>query len=922
MKDERKTKAQLIEELEQLREQVARLERHHGGHRCEGEDHLYREMVEHANDIIYTISPEGVLTYVSPNWTEILGHDTDEVVGSSFTPFVHTDDLDRCLAFLKSVFASGERQGPIEYRVKHKDGEYRCHTSNAALLDAPDGSMVYVGIARDVTERKAAEEALQRANDDLERRVAERTTRIEASERMFRGLTESIGAMVFIVGIQDPGVIYANPAAIDGLGYSMEELKDATPPKLLAPESLEQVLAAREAFMRGGEVPSTMELQFITKSGEARWYETTVALVNTEQGLAKVTVSFDVTDRRLAQEALQESERKFRALADGTPAGIAITQGDRFTYANKAVMERSGMSWEELSAMSPHDMLSQPAHEAGHQALMEAMGEGADQWSFEFLDPDGAWYEVSASSIELEGKDATIWTSFDITDRKKALEAMEESERRFRGLAETSAAHITIICGDRYIYANRSFLDYQGMDDLEELQLISPEDLMMGAVGPGALEAADPAYEAAMARGENHFTFEYEDMEGTWFQTTVTIMELDGSPAYMTTTFDITGHKRAQERYRTIFDTAGTGMISFGEDSVITLANEEWTKLTGYSIDETVGELTWQQLFTEESLTKMREYHELRSKDPAAAPRAYEAQLVDRAGTVHDGIVNIQVVPGTQLRVASFQDLTELKRAQQQMIRADKMAALGQIIAGVAHEINNPNNFIYFNLPILRRYIEAMRPLLERALAEEPDLTLLNMPYEQFLQDVFGLLENMEHGSERITAIVSDLKTYIRSGEDAEMKREPLEPIIDQVMALIGKQVRKQVRCFETEVQGPLPRVRVNPGKLEQVLINLVINAGQAADKDDSMIRLMARPVDDGAAVAITVEDNGAGIPAEIKDQIFEPFFTSKGREEGTGLGLSISHQIIQDHGGTLEVSSEVGQGTRFTVRLPAAAQE
>jgi len=111
----------------------------------------------------------------------------------------------------------------------------------------------------------------------------------------------------------------------------------------------------------------------------------------------------------------------------------------------------------------------------------------------------------------------------------------------------------------------------------------------------------------------------------------------------------------------------------------------------------------------------------------------------------------------------------------------------------------------------------------------------------------------------------------------------------------------------------------MNPGKLEQVLINLLINAGQAADKQPSWVKLGVRAADARAAVEIRVEDNGVGIPADGLEQIFEPFFTSKGRDSGTGLGLSISQQIVEEHGGTLSVTSEPGQGSCFTVRLPAA---
>jgi PAS domain S-box-containing protein len=276
--------------------------------------------------------------------------------------------------------------------------------------------------------------------------------------------------------------------------------------------------------------------------------------------------------------------------------------------------------------------------------------------------------------------------------------------------------------------------------------------------------------------------------------------------------------REAKERYRTIFETTGTGTIIFDDDAVITLANDEWAQLTGYSREEIEGKMPWMAFFSETSLKKMKGYHELRSKDPAAAPRSYEAQLSDRRGKLHDGVVTISLVPGTTQRVGAFLGLTELKRAQQQMIRADKMAALGQIIAGVAHEINNPNNFIHFNLPILRKYVEAMRPLLEVHLEKDPQMKLLNMRYEAFLEDLFKLLENMEHGSQRITSIVSDLKTYIRSGEDTEMKTGSIGKVVEQVMTLVGKQVRKMVKRFDVDVAEQLPSVRMNAGKIEQVL--------------------------------------------------------------------------------------------------------
>ncbi|MDJ0762809.1 MAG: PAS domain S-box protein [Myxococcota bacterium] len=890
---------------------------------------LFQSMVENANDIIYTMDTDGTFLYVSPNWKSKLGHDPEEVIGSSFMPFIHPDDLPQCLEFLQQVLASDEKHHGMEYRIKHEDGTWKWHVSNASTMVTPEGQVIFTGIARDITERKWVEEELIRTQELLEDKVRKRTSELERNEKMFRGLTESMNAMVIIVNVENERVVYANPAATEMTGYSLEELTAFPAPNLFSDETARQAEVYREAYLRGDDVPNCMELEFVTKDRQCRWMETSLALIDLgDAGLHKVATSFDITARKQAEESMKESEKKFRALADLTSASIAIvgSGGNQFTYANQTMLDRVGMTWKELSTADPADCLTQAALDAGKKATAEAEEKGVTQYRFEYEEKPGVWREINAARIQLDGEDAAIYTSFDITAHKVAQQALEESEAKFRNLAESTTAHITIMQDDKYVYANQAFLDYMGVD-AEELSLITVEELMMGIMGPHVTELAVPAWEAAMKRGDNRFRFEFPDMEGNWFQTNVSIIEMDGKESYMSMTFDITEHKRTQDalassekRYRTIFDTAGTGMISFGNDGLITLANEEWTKLSGYSIEETVGKMTWMPFFTEESLVKMKTYHKMRSEDPNAVPKAYEAQFIDRWGKVHDGIINIQLVPGTLQRVASFQDLTELKLAQHEMYRADKMAALGQIIAGVAHEINNPNNFIFFNLPILRKYIEAIRPMLDHHVEEDPELRILNMPYETFLEDIYKLLENMEHGSRRITGIVSELKTYVRSEEDENNRLGSVGPVIDRVMALVGKQVRKTVKRFDIEVEPDLPRLNMNPGKIEQVLINLIINAGQAADKEDSYVKLSARSreLNGNLGVEIAVEDNGTGIPEEIRGQIFEPFFTSKGRETGTGLGLSISQRIVEEHGGKISLSSRTGQGAIFTIFLPA----
>jgi PAS domain S-box-containing protein len=376
--------------------------------------------------------------------------------------------------------------------------------------------------------------------------------------------------------------------------------------------------------------------------------------------------------------------------------------------------------------------------------------------------------------------------------------------------------------------------------------------------------------------------------------------------------------RESEERYRTVFETTGTANALLDADGAIAVANDGFARLV---------EATRAQVATRRGLAEFvdedrreRVAAELRVRGDE--PRSFEVRLRTAAGRVRDGIATLSVVPGTGERLVSILDVTERKRADEELFRAEKMAALGQIIAGVAHEINNPNNFVYFNLPILERYVDALRPLVEERLANDPDARLLGMPAAAFIEDVERLIENMRHGSQRITAIVAELKNYVRAQETEERRPGRLEPVIERVMTLVGKQVRKMVKRLDVEVAAPLPAVVMNAGRIEQVLVNLLINAGQAADKESSYVTLTARAGAGGAErLEITVSDNGCGIPPAAAAHVFDPFFTTKEREGGTGLGLAIAQRIVNEHGGTISFTTRERIGTSFMVILPAVPE-
>ncbi len=262
----------------------------------------------------------------------------------------------------------------------------------------------------------------------------------------------------------------------------------------------------------------------------------------------------------------------------------------------------------------------------------------------------------------------------------------------------------------------------------------------------------------------------------------------------------------------------------------------------------------------------------------------------------------------------------ELKETQFQLVQSEKLASLGQLVAGIAHEIKNPLNFIYGNTGFLRDYISKLESLValyeEMSILENGDRKRVErfkeeIGYSFIIKDLGTLVDNFEEGAERIHSIVGDLRTFSRT-ETGEFKAIDLHEAIDLALNLLQNEFKGRIGIIKE--YGSVPMVECQAGKINQVLMNLLINAGQAIP-GEGKITITTRKA--GRYVEIIVEDNGQGMTPDQLEHIFEPFFTTKPVGAGTGLGLSISYAIIQDHQGTITVSSKPGEGTRFCVSLP-----
>lgn len=261
----------------------------------------------------------------------------------------------------------------------------------------------------------------------------------------------------------------------------------------------------------------------------------------------------------------------------------------------------------------------------------------------------------------------------------------------------------------------------------------------------------------------------------------------------------------------------------------------------------------------------------------------------------------------------------ELKNVQAQMLQSEKMASIGVLAAGIAHEINNPIGFITSNLGTLKKYLERLAGylhLLEEAASQEKGVAWgeqrKHLKIEHLLDDAPLLIEESLEGAERIRRIVADLKSFARADQSRKEEAD-INENLDSTLNVVWNELK--YKAVVAKEYGELPRVRCYPQQLSQVFMNLLINAVQAIDNQGEItIRTWA----EGESVYVAIADTGCGIAPEHVNRLFEPFFTTKEVGQGTGLGLSIVYDIIaKKHGGEITVRSELGKGSTFTVRLP-----
>jgi PAS domain S-box-containing protein len=525
-------------------------------------------------------------------------------------------------------------------------------------------------------------------------------------------------------------------------------------------------------------------------------------------------------------------------------------------------------------------------------------------------------------------------------DLERAHADLKESEHSYRSLIENLPQCIFVKdVNCVYVNCNKNYASELG---LTPKQLVGKTDFDFFPRELAEKYRADD--QRVMAEGrtveiEEHYI---KDGQVLWVQTVKTPVrdaarDVIGIQGIF---WDISERKRAEEalraseaRFKSIFDDVTDGLLL--ADPVtqsLAMANRAMCEMLGYSEEELLG-LGIKDIHPEADLAAVEKAVSMQMRGELRV--AQDIPFIRKDGTVFYADVNSAPVTinGRELLMGCMRDVTEKRAFQAMALQADRLACMGMLAAGVAHEINNPVGYITSNLETLTRYVAAFKELLAEfgeleglvrgaaptgaaevlgriaALRQKHDI-------EYVCNDVDQLLAESSDGARRVRDIVMDLRLFARSDDQEVLARCDVNECLETSLRIAANELKYKCKVHK-ELQ-PLPAVLGCPDRLTQVFMNLLINAAQAIPERGEITVSSTR---DGSFVEVRVSDDGRGIAPEHLPRLFEPFFTTKEPGKGTGLGLAISRSIIHRHGGSIDVESQLGHGTTFVIRLPVQEQ-
>jgi PAS domain S-box-containing protein len=764
----------------------------------------------------------------------------------------------------------------------------------------------------------------------------------------------------------DGRITHSNRAFQQMLGYTAGELECLSIADITPEEWRDRTRAALEALEETGQA-QRYEKQYRHRDGRMIPVVLVTDFDRDENDQVRGYYAFatDITDRKRTEEELRASEQRFRELYDEAPFGYHVIDAEGIIQSvNRTECEMLGYSREEMLYRPIFDFVAEQYREEARRAVAERIrGDRPVQAvEREYRTKDGHALVLHIENRLLRDRTARVIgirsTVQDITSRKETEGRLIASERRLRALFEgiDDAVFVHDLQG-HILDANPAASRKLGYTHDEFLKL-------------NTRDIDDPEFAAQfqarldLQLRSGHLSCEgrhrMKDGRSIPVDISTSTIQLDNQPAILAVIRDITERKaleatrlqfaeaqaqyaremehqaheiaRSELRYRQLAASLLDGLVVFDPDGKITLFNQAAEKTFGHAAAEVLGaDIT--ELIPDDldgaPLASLR--IALRESDPRLVGQTIEVQGRRKGGESFPLELSLSEVDAAGAReyVGSIRDLTERHRMRALLMQTDRLASIGLLSAGVAHEINNPLAYIANNLAVLERDVGGMLEMLgayeaaadtlsrsapatveqARRIAED-----LDWPYVR--ANLGRMIARTREGVQRVGAIVANLRGLART---APPRFEPafLADLLDTALEMVEPRMRRSNIEVHLERQS-LPKIGCVTTQIGQVMLNLIVNAIQAMEVGQRGPRRLDLRIH-GTAEQQTFEisDSGPGIPPEAQPRLFDPFYSTKPVGEGTGLGLAISHGIVEGHGGRIEVESKLGSGATFRVTLP-----
>jgi len=626
------------------------------------------------------------------------------------------------------------------------------------------------------------------------------------------------------------------------------------------------------------------------------------------------------------EKALQEGETRYRTLVEESFDGIFVQKGTKIIFANRRLHEMLDYGKSQLEGLN-HWLIYHPDYQRlTRKRAQERMrgGKVLSQYEVKLQRKDGSSFdgEINARAI-MFGKEPGIqvWVR-DITQRKQAEEKLKESEEKYRILVQKSLQGLLIAQGvpPRLVFVNPAMAKMLGYT-FEEITSLSPEEIE-GLIYYKDREIFFKNYKILLEEGtilpHNEVRGIRKDGTVVWLELSAIRIEYKGQLTVQATFIDITERKRAEKalreseaKYRNILENIAEGYYEVNLAGNFTFFNQSVCQMIGYTREELLG-MNDRNFTDQENAKKL--YHAFNSVYQTGEPvRGFDWEIIRKDGTKRLVEASVSLIKDPGGQPTGFRgivrDITEQKRAEQAMSalqeelrQSQKMEAIGRLAGGIAHDFNNLLTVISGNC----------------------QLSLLD------LREGDPLRENIEEigiAADRATSLTRQLLAFGRR-QILKFRVLDLNTILYNLDKMLRRVIGEDIELI-TLLKGDLGKVKTDPGQIEQVILNLAVNARDAMpnggkliietenielDEEYAHAHIGVKP---GLYVRLSVSDTGLGMSSEVKEHIFEPFFTTKKNGEGSGLGLSTVYGIISQSGGDIWVYSELGHGTTFKVYLP-----